>query len=61
MGIVIAELLPILLEVLAKAPGVIESVRQIWTLATQTTAPTPEEQKTFDDALDAAHKALQES
>lgn len=57
----IASLLPVLVSILTEAPQVIDSVKSIWALATQTTAPTADEQATFDDALDAAHAALQAS
>lgn len=64
----IALLLPILTQVLAEAPAVIEeapivikSVKRMWELATQKTAPTPAEQSQFDAALEETHKALQDS
>lgn len=57
----IAAVLPLLVQILAALPGAVDSVHQIWTLATQTTAPTAEEQATYDAALEAAHKALQDS
>lgn len=57
----IAVLLPLLVSILGEAPQLIASVQSIWTLASQTTAPTADEQAAFDAALDAAHKALQAS
>lgn len=57
----IAALLPLLTSILAAAPQVIEDVKQIWALATSSTAPTADEQAQIDTALDAAHKALQAS
>ncbi len=56
----IATLLPILVSVLTEAPQVIDSVKKIWALASQNTAPTQEEQNSFDAALEAAHKAVQD-
>lgn len=60
MGI-LAELIPILTSILASAPQVINDVKSIWGLATATTAPTTDEQASIDAALEAAHKALQDS
>jgi hypothetical protein len=57
----IANILPLLVSILSEIPQAIDAVRQIWALATQTTAPTAEEQAAYDAALDAAHKALQAS
>jgi hypothetical protein len=57
----IAVLLPLLISILGEAPQVIAAVQSIWSLASQTTAPTAAEQAQFDAALDAAHKALQVS
>lgn len=64
----IATLLPILLEVLAaapkvidEAPAVIKSVKHVWHLATQKEAPTDDERARFDAALEETHKALQDS
>lgn len=57
----IAALLPLLVSILGEAPQVIASVKEIWGLATSSTAPTPAEQQTYDEALDAAHLALQNS
>lgn len=55
----IEALLPLLLAILKEAPHVIANIENIWKLATATTAPTADEQKTYDDALEAAHKELQ--
>jgi hypothetical protein len=57
----LAVLIPLLIQILGEAPQVIESVREIWKLATQTTPPTAEQQSAIDAALDEAHKALQDS
>jgi len=57
----IATLLPLLVSILGQLPSAIAAVENIWSLATQTTAPTPAEQAQYDAALDAAHKALQAS
>lgn len=57
----IAEMLPILVSILAAAPQVIEEVRSAWVLLTSKEAATPDQQQAIDDALDAAHKALQAS
>ncbi len=57
----IAALLPLLVSILSEAPSVVSSVESIWGLATATTAPTADEQATYDAALEAAHKALQAS
>lgn len=57
----IATLIPLLVEILGALPGAVDSVRQIWRLATQTTAPTADEQAQMDAALDAAHRVLQQS
>ena len=57
----IAALLPLLISILEAAPVVMDDVKKVWHLATTHTAPTADEQKAFDDALDAAHEALQAS
>jgi len=57
----IATLLPLVISILGEAPQVIEEVKSIWALATQTTAPMPDEQSAFDSALEGAHNALQQS
>lgn len=57
----LAEMLPILVSILAAAPQVIEEVRSAWALLTSKEAATPDQQQQIDDALDAAHKALQAS
>lgn len=57
----IAEMLPILLAILANAPQVISEVRSAWALLTSKEEATPDQQKAIDDALDEAHKALQAS
>ncbi len=57
----IATLLPLLISILGEMPQAIAAAKEIWQLATQTSAPTVEEQAAFDAALDAAHKALQAS
>ena len=56
----IATILPILVSILGQAPQVIDSVKRIWDLLTQTSAPTADEQAQFDAALDAANKAVQD-
>lgn len=61
MGVVIAELLPVLVKILAEAPAVVDSVEKVWELATAVTPATVAERATFDAALDVVHKALQES
>lgn len=58
---VIADLLPLLVTILTNIPAAVESVHNIWNLATQDTAPTADEQSAMDAALDAAHQALQNS
>lgn len=57
----IATLLPLIVGILTQLPQAIAGVEQIWQLATQTTAPTAEEQAAYDAALEAAHQALQAS
>jgi hypothetical protein len=57
----IATLLPLLVSILTELPQAIEAAKEVWALATQTTAPTPAEQTAFDAALDKAHAALQAS
>jgi hypothetical protein len=60
MGLIV-ELLPILVGLLEQAPQVVDSVEQIWNLATSKEAPTPDQQAQIDAALEEAHKALQDS
>jgi len=55
----IAVILPLLISILSQAPQVIESVKQIWDLLSDDTAPSDEEQAAFDLALEEAHKAVQ--
>lgn len=57
----IATLLPLLTSILAEAPQVIESVKEIWSLATSTTPATADEQAAIDAAFEASYKALQAS
>jgi anti-sigma factor ChrR (cupin superfamily) len=57
----IAELIPILTAILTAAPQLVAEVESIWRLVTSSTAPTADQQQAIDDALAAAHKALQES
>jgi len=57
----IAGMLPILLAILSNAPQVIQEVRDAWALLSSKETPTAEQQQAIDDALDAAHKALQAS
>jgi hypothetical protein len=56
----VAVLLPLLISVLEQAPATIEAVKKIWALMSRDAAlPTRAEQAKFDDALEAAHTALQ--
>ena len=55
----IATILPLIIEILGAIPGTVASVREIWTLATQTEAPTPEQQAAFDAAVEDAHRRVQ--
>lgn len=57
----LAELIPVLTSILAQAPQVVADVKQVWSLATASTAPTTDEQAAIDAAFEAAHKALQDS
>jgi hypothetical protein len=57
----IASLLPLLLQVLAAMPEVIDGVQQIWSVATSKEPPTHEQQTEYDRALEEAHRALQNS
>lgn len=64
----IATILPLVLEAFKLAPTlinagsqVIEGARQIWNSVAAEDPPTPEQQKTYDDAERAAFEALMES
>lgn len=64
----IAVLLPLLTQLLglaaeaaAEGPGIVQSVKDIWRTATSNTPPTVDQQAEYDQALDAAHQALQSS
>ncbi len=57
----IAEMLPILLSILANAPQVIEEVRSAWALLTSREPASADQQTQIDAALDEAHRALQAS
>ncbi len=57
----IAEMLPILLSILANAPQVIEEVRSAWALLTSKEPASTDQQAQIDAALDEAHRALQAS
>lgn len=57
----LAELIPLITAILAAAPGVVADIEALWKVLTRTTPPTPAEQTQIDDALEAAHKALQDS
>jgi hypothetical protein len=54
-------LIPILTAILTEAPQVVSEIENVWKLLTATTAPTAAEQQAMDDALNAAHAALQAS
>ena len=55
----IAGMIPVLLEILQAAPGIVSSVEKLWEMVKANEAPTPEQQAQIDAALDAAHKELQ--
>ncbi len=64
----IATILPIAIQLLEMTPQIVTgvedfvaSVEKLWGVATANTAPTAEEQATYDAALNAAHAALQAS
>jgi hypothetical protein len=68
MGVTIAAFLPIALELLKEAPAAIEvggeivdGVKKIWNGIAAVNPPTAAEQASYDDALRAAHAALQAS
>ena len=47
--------------ILTAAPQVVAEIESVWKLLTAQTAPTTAEQQAMDDALAAAHAALQAS
>ncbi len=57
----LAELIPLITSMLTAAPQIVAEVEAMWKVLTATTAPTADEQTTIDNALEAAHKALQDS
>lgn len=57
----IAELLPLLIQILSAAPAVVNEVKQIWDMANSSTPTTPDQEAEIQAALDAAHAALQQS
>ncbi len=61
MGAIITAVLPVLLNLLAQTPALVEDVKRAWTLLTSQAAPTADQQAQIDAALEAAHRALQAS
>jgi len=68
MGVTIAAILPIALELLKEAPAAIEvggeiidGVKKIWNGVAAVNPPTADQQAQYDAALRAAHEALQAS
>ena len=64
----ISVILPLLLQLLQMAPQLIQTgrtvvstVESIWAELTSNNAPTPDEQRQYDDALAAAHASFQAS
>jgi hypothetical protein len=64
----IATILPLVLEALKMAPQlvstgreVVDGAKQIWAAVTAENPPTADQQAEYDAALDAAHRALQNS
>lgn len=58
---VIAEMVPILLQILAEAPAAVKGVEEAWKLLTTKEQPTTDQQAQIDAALEDAHRALQAS
>jgi hypothetical protein len=57
----LAELITIFTSILAAAPAVVADIEAAWKVLTAVTPPTTAEQQAIDDALAAAHAALQNS
>jgi hypothetical protein len=61
MQAIIAAVLPVLIKLLEKDPQLAGYVKEAWGALTARDQPTAEQQAQMDAALEAAHKALQES
>lgn len=61
MEAIIAAVLPLFVQLLSAIPSLVADVEQAWGLLTATTPPTAEQMAQYAAALDAAHKALQDS
>ncbi len=57
----LAQIIPILTAMLTEAPQIVALVEDAWKLLTATTPATVDQQAAIDAALEAAHKALQDS
>ncbi len=57
----LAQIIPILTAMLTEAPQIVALVEEAWKLLTATTPATVDQQAAIDAALEAAHKALQDS
>lgn len=58
---IIQAILSALLSVLADFPSLVADVEQAWQLLTSSSTPTAEQMAAYAAAVDAAHKALQQS
>jgi hypothetical protein len=54
-------IIPLIESILAAAPAVVADIEAMWKELTSVTPPTRAEQQAIDDALAAAHAALQAS
>lgn len=61
MGAILGIVLPALIQGVQEAPELIDDAKKAWSLLTDDTPATPDQQQQFDDAMEEAHSALQAS